>query len=301
LRRARSLLASLLLLPALAGLPPVRAQGSESFRKMNRPVEPFRIVGNLYYVGASDVACYLIVTPEGHVLIDGGFEETVPIILHGIETLGFRVEDVRILLNSHAHLDHAGGLARLAELSGARVMASEGDAPLLERGGRGDPLLGDDGAFPPVEVDRRLRDGDTVELGGTTLTARITPGHTPGCTTWVTEIEEGGRRYRVVSVGSVTVLPGTRFGERPTYEGIAADYARSFEILKSLRPDVFLASHGSFFHMQQKRARLEEGAATNPFVDPEGYRAFVERFEGRFLEALEREDAAARGAGDEGS
>ena len=253
---------------------------------MNQPVEPFRIIGNVYYVGASSVTAFLIVTPDGHILIDGGFPETVPLIRKSIAGLGFDLADVRILLNSHAHFDHAGGLAALKRLSGAQMMASEPDAPLLERGGRGDDLMGDDGAFEPVEVDRRLKDGDTVELGGVRLVARVTAGHTRGCTSWIVPVEDSGRDLTAVSICSLTVLPGARFHENPTYPGIARDFERSFATLRGIEADVFLASHAEFFDMAAKRARLEKGEGANPFIDPAGYRAYVERAERRYTERL---------------
>ncbi|HEX7190334.1 MAG TPA: subclass B3 metallo-beta-lactamase, partial [Thermoanaerobaculia bacterium] len=181
------------------------AQKDPISRAGNQPVEPFRIAGNLYYVGASDVTSFLITTPSGHILIDGGFEETAPMILANIARLGFRAEDVRILLNSHAHFDHAGGLAALKRATGAQFIASRGDAPLLKRGGHDDPQFRDRLLFPPIVPDRIIDDGDTVTLGGITLTARLTPGHTPGCTTWVTTIRDGERAYSVVFVGSPSV------------------------------------------------------------------------------------------------
>ncbi len=264
----------------------------ERWREMTQPFEPFRILGNLYYVGTSDVTAFLIATPEGHVLIDGGFEQTAPMILDSVERLGFEPADVEILLASHAHFDHAGGLAALKRATGARFFASEGDAPVLERGGLGDDLLGDEARFPPVQVDRRLRDGEVVELGGVRLTARVTAGHTRGCTSWAFDVEDSGRTHRAVSICSLSVLPGMRFREEPTYPGIAGDFERSFEVLESLPCDVFLASHASFFKMQQKRERLGEDGE-NPFLDREGYLAYVERARRRFEEALAEEEAGA--------
>ena len=256
---------------------------------MNQPMEPFRILGNLYYVGASDVTSFLVTTPAGHILIDGGFAETAPMIERSIAKLGFDVKDVRILLNSHAHLDHAGGLARLKERSGAKLMASAGDAPFLENGGSGDPLLGTRGLFPPVRVDRRLQDGDAVELGGTRLTARVTAGHTPGCTSWVFEVSDQGVKHAVVAIGSLTILPGMQLTGTPTWPGIAASFTRSFAVLRSIPCDVFLASHGSFFDLADKRKALLAGAKPNPFLDSKGYRAYVDRAEQRFREQVGKE------------
>ncbi len=279
-----------LLVPLIAG--PAAAELSERWQKMNQPVEPFRILGNLYYVGANSVTAFLITTPEGHILIDGGFEETVPLIRAGVEQLGFRLEDVEVLLSSHAHFDHAGGLARLQELTGARFLASELEAPLLERGGRGDPLLGDEAPFDPVRVDRRLKDGEVVEHGGVKLTAHVTAGHTQGCTSWAFDVEHGGRSFRAVSICSLSVLDGMRFAEPATYPGMAGDFERSFELLESLSCDVFLAAHAGFFKMKEKREKLAAGDAL-AFVDREGYLRYVERARQKFDEAVAKERTAA--------
>ncbi len=281
----RNLTWTLLFLLAL----PASAQQNETWRSWNQPVEPFRIVGNLYYVGASDIAAYLIATPEGHIVIDGGFVETAPLIRDSITALGFELGEVKILLNSHAHFDHCGGLAALKEWTGAELWIHDRDADVVEGGGKGDFYLADeDAAFPAAAVDRRLRDGDTVSLGGTTLTARLTAGHTKGCTTWTMRIAEGDGTYDVVSVCSVSVLPGLELVDNPAYPEIAGDYERTFEVLESLPCDVFLAAHGGFYHLSRKREAMAE-AKTNPFVDPESYRAYVargkERFEKRLAEA----------------
>jgi metallo-beta-lactamase class B len=286
----QSLILPLALLLAAAGL--AAAQRTEEWRSWNQPVEPFRIVGNVYYVGASDVTSFLITTPEGHVLLDGGFPETAALIRASVEKLGFRLADVKILLNSHGHFDHAGGLADLKAATGARLIASAAEKPLLEHGGRGDFAFGDELAYPAVAVDETVADGGTVSLGGTTLTAHLTPGHTRGCTTWTTTVEEGGRRLRVVFVGSASVLPQYRLAAEPSYPGIADDFARTFRVLAALPADVFLAAHGSFFHLSEKAERLRRGEEGNPFVDPEGYRSWVERGAVRFQQRMERERAA---------
>jgi metallo-beta-lactamase class B len=280
------------LLPTLAA-----AQADETSRSWNQPVEPFRIAGNLYYVGASDVTSFLIATSEGHILIDGGFAETVPLIRDSVKKLGFRLEDVKILLNNHAHYDHSGGLADLKELTGAQMVASEGDAPLLAAGGQGDFVFGDKLLFKPVHADRTVRDGGTVSLGGVTLTARVTPGHTQGCTTWTMRLKEGERTLDVVFAGSVSVLPGVTLAVNPRYPQIAEDYARSFEVLKALPCDVFLSSHGSFFDLKGKSERLRRGETPNPFIDPQGYRAYVARMEERFRKQLAEERSRQSPAG----
>lgn len=289
-RLAKALLLALVLLPA-----PAACQADPTSRSWNQPVEPFRIAGNLYYVGASDVAAYLIATPEGHILLDGGFVETVPLIRESVKKLGFRIEDVKILLNTHAHYDHAGGLAELKALSGARLHASEADAPALARGGKGDPVLGDQLPFPPVQADTLVKDGDTVTLGGSTLTARLTPGHTAGCTTWTMKVDDGGNTLDAVIVCSASILPTAKLGSEPSYPGIAEDYARTFRTLRALPCDLFLAAHGSFYNLKEKAERLRKGEkGPNPFVDPEGYRSYVNSSEKAFRERLAAERAAGQ-------
>ncbi len=280
-------------LAALAGARRLAAQADAESRSRNQPVAPFRIAGNVYYVGASDMASYLIVTARGHILLDGGFVETAPQIRDNVARLGFRLSDVKILLNSHAHSDHAGGLAQLKAWSGARLLASPGDAPLLAAGGHGDPGFGDTLLFPPVRTDHLLHDGEAVTLGGTTLVAHLTPGHTRGCTTWTTKVTEEGRSLDVVFVCSSSVLPGYRLtgrpGRPPTYPGIAEDYARAFATLAALPCDVFLGSHASFFDGEAKARRLREGARPNPFIDPQGYRAYVAAAEAAYRQRLAAE------------
>jgi metallo-beta-lactamase class B len=278
-----------LLLPTLAA-----AQADETSRSWNQPVEPFRIAGNVYYVGASDVTAFLITTPEGHILLDSGFEETVPLIRESVKKLGFQMKDVKILLSNHAHFDHAGGLAILKELTGATMVASEPDAPLLAAGGKGDFAFGDKFLFKPVRVDRTVRDGDSVSLGGVTLTAHLTPGHTKGCTTWTMKVRDGGKTLDVVFAGSASVNPGVRLAVDPSYPGIAEDYARTFQVLKALPVDIFLSSHGSFFQLKEKAERVRGGETTpNPFIDPQGYRSYVERMEARYQKQIAEERKAA--------
>lgn len=267
---------------------PGAAQESTFLERQNGPVEPFRMMGNLHYVGASGVTSFLLTSSEGHVLLDGGFPETAPMILENVEKLGFDIRDVRVLLNSHAHFDHSGGLAALQEASGARVVISRADADVVEAGGKGDPVV-ERNDFPAVEVDRRIADGETVKVGPIELTAHVTAGHTPGCTTWSFRVREGGKTYDVVSICSLTVLSGMRLTGEPSYPGIREDFERSFRVLRSLPVDVFLASHTYFFDMAEKRERLESGAADDPFVDAGGYRAYIDAAEATFRRRLEEE------------
>jgi len=290
----RRLAAAVLVLLVLATPALARAQADPASRAMNQPMAPFRIVGNVYYVGASDVTSFLIATPAGHILLDGGFVETAPQIAANVERLGFKLSDVKVLLASHAHYDHVGGLAELKRRTGAALAASAADALLLGRGGHGDFRFGDSLTFPPVVADRILKDGDTVSLGGTVMTARLTPGHTPGNTTWTTTATERGKTYAVAFMGSMSINPGVVLLGNPNYPGIAGDYARSFQVMKTLPCEVFLGPHGSFFDLAGKARRLAAGEAPNPFVDPAGCRAYLARFEAAYEDQLRREKRAAR-------
>ncbi len=262
----------------------VYGQGSPRVRaEWNQPVEPFRIIGNIYYVGVSEVASYLITTPQGHILLDGGFAETAPIIEKNIATLGFRLHDVKYLLNSHAHYDHCGGLAELKRISGARMVASRADAEVLESGRQRNYSIADS-LFPAVKVDRLIDDGEKVQLGGVTLTAMLTPGHTNGCTTWTMAVEDGGKTYHVVFYCSTSV-PGYPLVGNTRYPQIVSDYERSFARLRQLPCDVFLGPHGSFFHLMEKRAQLAKGGS-NPFIDPSELRRYVNQSEAEFQKEL---------------
>lgn len=263
----------------------------------NQPVKPFKIAGNLYYVGASDVTSYLIATPKGLILLDGGFAETVPQIEANIEALGFRLSDVKILLNSHAHFDHAGGLAELKRVTHATLEASAADAALMARGCHGDPNYGDRFSCEPVRADTLLKDGERVELGGVAMTAHLTPGHTPGCTTWTMQVMDGGKPYDVVFLCSVTA-PGFQLVNNPRYPDIVADFTRSFATLKSLPCDIFLGAHGGYYDLQDKLARMQKHQSGNPFIDPQGYRDYLAKAEQAFDQELAEQQKAVRaGAG----
>jgi metallo-beta-lactamase class B len=249
------------------------AQADPTNRSWNQPVEPFKVIGNVHYVGANEITSFLVTTPQGHILLDGGFVETAPQILSNIRKLGFRTEDVRVLLNSQAHFDHAGGFEELKRVTGASLAVMQGDAEQVARGGRNDFAFGDKLPFPPVQPDRVLHDGDVVALGGTTLKALRTPGHTKGCTTWTMSASENGRRFNVVFVCS-TSAPGYQLKGNAAYPGIANDFRATFRTLEALSCDVFLGSHGSFFRLQEKMDRLRKGDPL-AFVDPAGYRKFL--------------------------
>jgi metallo-beta-lactamase class B len=243
-----------------------------------------RVIGNTYYVGSEALATYLITSPEGHILINSGFEETVPLIKESVESLGFKMTDVKIILASHAHADHVAGHARLKELTGAKVFVMRGDHAVIASGGQ-DQYLYVDSRWPPCPVDRVLDDGDEVKLGDVTLVAHLTPGHTRGCTTWTWQVSDGDKKYGVVVIGSPNVNPGYQLVGNKAYPEIADDFARTFGVLKKLPCDVFLGAHGAYYGMDAKYERLKAGEA-NPFVDPHGYKAYVSEREQAFLTTL---------------
>ena len=244
---------------------------------------PHRIAGNLYYVGSKSLAAYLVATPEGHILINTNWEDGVPNLRLSVEELGFDFADIEIILGSHAHADHMQGDALVQELTGATLMAMAEDIPLLERmesGGR------------PHPVASPLADGDAVTLGGSTLVARHTPGHTPGCTSWTMTVEEDGQSYEVVIIGSMGSNPGFQFVDNPTNPTIADQYRQGFAVLRSLSPDIPLASHPAMYKMVEKYEQLAAGGP-NPFVDPEGYIAEIDAVETLFLDVLREQQRAA--------
>jgi len=264
----------LALLIALAAAP-VASQRSE----MTKPFPPHKVIGNVYFVGTANLGSYLVTTPEGHVLVNTDFEETVPAIRASVEKLGFKFTDIKIILGSHAHGDHMEGDALAKELSAAHVMAMEQDVPALKKmtpGGK------------PHPVDRILHDGDDVKLGGTTMTAHLTAGHTKGCTTWSMKTTEAGKTYDVVIVCSVGWNPGYVLVNNKDYPQIGDDYVRSFATLRKLPCDVFLAAHGNFYDLEEKYKKLQEGGP-NPFVDHAGYMAYIDLKEKQFYAELERQ------------
>ena len=270
------------------------AQKSEGDREMNQPVEPFKIIGNIYYVGASDVTSFLITSPQGHILIDAGFEETVPQIKANVAKLGFKMEDIKILLINHAHYDHCGGAAEIKKLTGARLFASPQDATVLEDGGMSDFRFGGDKPlFAPVKVDETLKDGQEIRLGGATLKTYFTFGHTKGATSWTTDATDNGKKYKVVFASSTTTLDYS-FVNNAKYPQIAEDFAKTYATLKSIKADVFLASHGQFFNLLEKAQQLRAGAKVNPFIDPNGYRQFVNQMTRQFEKKLKAERAAKK-------
>lgn len=257
-----------------------------------QPAEPFRIAGNLYYVGANDVAAFLLTGPEGHVLIDGGYPGTAPMIMASIARLGFDVRDVELLLNSHGHYDHAGGLAALQEASGAELWVSEAEADMIASGGDS-PTLGPlrllvwSGLtrYPAPRVDRRLRDGETVRLGPIELTAHVTAGHTPGCTTWSFPVRDGGRELLAVLACSLNAPLALYYPW--SSPDVRADFERSFRVLRSLPADIFLTAHAREFGRYRKfRERAGATDPVAPFIDREGYLRYIERAEAKYRELV---------------
>ncbi len=263
---------------------PVAQKAADQRTLWNQPFEPFRIVGNVYFVGAADLSSFLIVTPEGSFLLDAGVRETAPLIAKSITRLGFRLEDVKYILNSHAHYDHAGGLAELLEMTGATMVVSEADAEPLRTGNRD---------VPPVDVGRTIADGESLQLGITRMTAHVTPGHTRGCTTWTTTATENERDYRVVFHCGTRVV--SQLVGNPSYPEKVADYEETFRRLRDLPADVFLAEHPRFFDMASKVRRRRAGEP-NPFIDPAEMRRFVDRSEAEFRAALAAEQSARSGS-----
>lgn len=249
---------------------------------------PLRIVGNLYYVGDNDLASYLVVTPKGDILINTGYDYSVPEIRSRIATLGFHFNDIKILLVTHAHSDHAAGEAEVKRLTGAKMYAMQEEVELLETGGKTDYLFGNSGWFPPVKVDHALKDGEKIELGGSTITAYLHPGHTKGSTSYAMEIAEGGKTYHVLIANLGNINDGTVLLHNPKYPKIVEDYARTFQAQKELPCDIFLTSHAGQFALLRK---WRPGEPYNPdrFVDPDGYASAVERSEQRYLRQLQEE------------
>jgi len=259
------------------------------------PFSPYRIIGNIYYVGSQGLASYLITTPQGNILINSNLEKSVPMIRESVEKLGFKFSDAKILLISHAHWDHCAGSAAVKELTGAKYMVMDADVPEIQAGGKGNFQYGDSptSRYQPTKVDRILHDGDEVQLGGTVLVAHLTPGHTKGTTTWTMKIVDAGKTYNVVIVGSPNVNAGYKLVNNVLYPQIASDYERMFRVLKSLPCDIFLGAHGSYYGMEAKYARMKEGGP-NPFIDPEGYKSYVAEREETFRAEWAKQKAAAQ-------
>lgn len=242
--------------------------------KWEEPAEPIRIAGPLYFVGTKGLGVFLFTTSEGHILMNTGMPSSGPMIVESIRKLGFRPEDIKIMINGHAHIDHAGAFAFFKEHYGARLAVMNDDVAAMESGDRDDFKYANDFVYPPVRVDRILRDGDTIKMGDVLLTAYHTPGHTRGATTWIANIVVEGKACVVAFPDGAGFNPGYRLAKNPSYPGIADDYRRTHHMLEMLKPDIWLAQHNEYYDFEGKRLRAEE-EGVNAWMDPEGYRRFV--------------------------
>jgi metallo-beta-lactamase class B len=266
--------------------------------KWDEPTDPIKIVGPLYFVGTMGLSSWLFTTPEGHILLNTGMPTSGPLIVESIRKLGFKPEDIKIIINGHAHSDHAGAFAEMKKISGAQIAIMEADVPSIEDGGKSDFHYGTDWkimGFPPVKVDRILRDGDTVRLGDVVLTAYNTPGHTRGSTTWVTELFDSGKAYKVVFIDGGGFNPGYRVAKDPSYPGIEVDYRNTHHMHELLKPDIWLGHHTEYFDLAGKR-KLAETEGPNAWVDPEGYRRFVAGKKRAFEDEVDEELGVRKGA-----
>jgi metallo-beta-lactamase class B len=275
---------------------PAHAQTLKDFldaavARWNTPTEPFRVIGNVYYVGTKGIASYLITGPDGNILMDTAMPEATGQIKANIQKLGFKLSDIRLILNTHAHFDHTGGFAEIKRETGAQLIAGLADKPLLEGGYYPGQETESALKFPAVRVDRAVRDGDVVTLGPLSLTAHGTPGHSPGCTTWTMEVKEGAEPHKIIFFCSATVALN-QLVKNPTYSGIVEDYRSTFKRAALLDGDVFLAPHPEMYGMEEKRAQIAEGKP-NPFVKPGEFQAYVGTLQTAFETALAKQTEAA--------
>ena len=261
-----------MLIAGLAVLPSLALAQTVEDRTQDRVAFPsHKVIANVYSVGTGTLNSFLFTTPQGHILVNSNFEETLPLLKDAVEKLGFKMTDVKIILGSHAHADHMQGNAMLKEMTGgAQVVVMDQDVPGYKM------LKVPSGKALPV--DRVIKDGETVTLGGTTLTAHLTPGHTRGCTTWTTPIQEGGKTLNV-AIACGGLQEDARLVGNRNYPEIAEDFAKSIKIYKALPVDVFLASHAWFYDPAGKYARAQKSANPNPYIDPAGYKAWVGNME----------------------
>lgn len=257
---------------------------------VGHPFPPFKIAGNIYYVGTDDLASYLIVTSKGNILINSNLETNIPLIKASIERLGFKWNNTKILLISHAHLDHAEGSQLIRKQTHAQYMVMAEDVPVIESGGKMDFHYAHDKSmyFPSTRVDKILHDKEQIKLGDIVLTAHLTPGHTPGCTTWSMQTKDNNQSYHVVFVGSLSVNPGYKLTHNKTYPHIAMDYQHAISVLKSLPCDIFLGAHAMYFDLEKKFSQLHQGNK-NAFVDPKGYQQYIANKEKEFYAALKEQ------------
>jgi metallo-beta-lactamase class B len=259
------------------------------------PAEPARIIGPLYFVGTRGLGAFLFTTSEGHILMNTGMPSSGTMIADSIRKLGFKPEDIELMINGHAHTDHAGAFAYLKKVSGAKLAVMKDDVAAMQSGDKGDFKYGDDLTYPPVQVDRILRDGDTIKMGDVLLTAYHTPGHTRGATTWVANLVVDGKAYVVVFPDGAGFNPGYRVAKNPSYSGITDDYRRTHHMLEMLKPDIWLAQHNEYYDLEGKRARARTEGVT-AWIDPEGYRRFIAQKKREFEDQVDKELGVAKTA-----
>ena len=259
----------------------------------NLTVEPFKIIDNIYYIGTTaHKSSYLITGSDGHIIIDTVYEETVPDIVKNIEKLGFKPEDIKMIIGTHAHDDHVAGHAAMKETTGAMILSSAADKVVVETGGEGDDVrLGR--SWSKVKVDRVIADGERIQLGDITLTAHLTPGHTKGCTTFTLTAEEEGKSYNVLLLGGVRPAAEPILGQA-NYPDMASDLIRTFAVLKTLPVDVYLGAHGYWYDLEAKMARMKKGEGYKAFIDPSGYRKAIDGWQQQFEETIVEEAMAKK-------
>lgn len=263
--------------------------------KWEEPTDPVRIAGPIYFVGTKGLGVFLFTTSEGHILMNTGMPSSGPMIVESIRKLGFRPDDIKIMINGHAHADHAGAFAFMKKQFGAQLAVMKDDVAAMESGDRDDFKYGNDLTYEGVKVDRVLRDRDTVKLGDVLLTAYHTPGHTRGATTWIANLVIDGRAYVVAFPDGAGFNPGYRVAKNPSYPGITDDYRKTHHALEMIKPDIWLAQHNEYYDLEGKRKRAEtEGVAA--WIDPEGYRRFIAGKKRAFEDEVDEELGAPKAA-----
>jgi metallo-beta-lactamase class B len=263
---------------------------AQVMKRWTTPVEPFRLIGNIYYVGTEGIAVYIIQSSQGLILMDTAMPQSTGLIKDNIAKLGFKVAEIKYILNTHAHFDHTGGFAEMKKDTGAQLAAGDRDKPLIEGGYYPGDEKNEDLAFPPVKVDRAMKDGDKITLGDVTMIAHATPGHSPGCTSWETKAKDGNQERSVLFFCSGTVALNRLVGN-PTHPGIVEDYRATYAKAKAMNPDVLLGPHPEVYGMEEKRAQMKDGAP-NPFVKPGELATYVAGLEKAFDEALAKQTEA---------
>lgn len=288
---------ALALCASLAFASAAQAQSVKDFlaqvtKRWTAPAEPFRVIGNIHYVGTEGIAVYLVTSPQGHILIDTAMPQSTALIKDSIAKAGFKVADIKYILNTQAHFDHTGGFAEIKKDSGAQLVSGAGDKPLLEGGYYPGEEKNADLAFPAAKVDRTVGEGDKITVGDVTITAHATPGHSPGCTSYSMTVKDGGQDRSVLFFCSASVALNRLVGN-PTHPGIVDDYRKTFARSRELKPDIFLGPHPEMFGMEQKRAAMKDGAA-NPFIKPGEFATFMAVQEKAFDAALAKQTAALK-------